>query len=147
MSMALVERPGEGSAAVQARVFLGFDYGTRHVGVATGNTVTGDARPLGRLAAQGPDRLAEIARLVREWQPAGLVVGVPRHPDGAPHRNTQRARRFAQELRERLAPLPVHEVDERYSTVEAARDLGRGADLDAASAAVILRQYLEGLDA
>ena len=128
-----------------AQVFLALDYGTRRVGVATGNTVTGDARPLGRLAGQGEARLDEVARLVREWAPAGVVVGVPFHPDGAEHRNTRRARDFARQLRERLAPLPVHEVDERYSTVEARRGLDAGADLDAASAAVILQQFLGGL--
>jgi putative Holliday junction resolvase len=70
---------------------------------------------------------------------------VPFHPDGAAHRNTRRARDLARRLRERVAPLPVHEVDERYSTVEARRDLGPGGDIDAASAAVILRQFLEAL--
>lgn len=144
MTAVLAAPAGQG-AVVRPQVFLGFDYGSRRVGVATGNTVTGDARPLCHLSTQGDERLADIARLVQAWQPAALVVGVPRHPDGAPHRNTRRALEFAQTLRERLAPLPVHEVDERYSTVEAARDLDRGADLDAASAAVILRQYLQGL--
>jgi putative Holliday junction resolvase len=140
VNSALAARP----STRPAQVFLALDYGVRRVGVATGNTVTGDARPLGHLTAQGEARLQEVTRLVREWQPAGLVVGVPFHPDGGEHRNTRRARAFARQLREHLAPLPVHEVDERYSTVEARRDLGAGGDLDAASAAVILRQFLEG---
>jgi len=77
--------------------------------------------------------------LIDEWQPNALVVGVPFHPDGAPHDNTERARRFARQLHGRFG-LPVHEVDERYSTTEAASD---GApDLDAASAAIILNQFL-----
>ena len=130
-----------------AELLLAFDYGTRRVGVATGNTITRDARGLATVAGQGEARFDAIARIVREWQPAALVVGVPFHPDGAEHRNTRRAREFAQRLREQFAPLPVHEVDERYSTVEASRDAGPGADVDAASAAVILAQYLEGLPA
>lgn len=142
MNAALADPP---PSTRPAQVFLALDYGVRRVGVAAGNTVTSDARPLGHLTAQGEARLQEVARLVHEWQPAGLVVGVPFHPDGAEHRNTRRARDFARRLREHLAPLPVHEVDERYSTVEARRDLGAGGDLDAASAAVILRQFLEGL--
>jgi len=69
------------------------------------------------------------------------VVGVPCHPDGAAHDNTLRAQRFARQLRGRFR-LPVHEVDERYTTVEAS---ARGAsDLDAASAAIILEQFLQG---
>ena len=77
---------------------------------------------------------------MREWQPDALVVGVPFHPDGAPHANTQRAQRFARRLQGRTG-LPVHEVDERYSTVAAQAD---GAhDLDAAAAAVILQQFLD----
>jgi len=68
-----------------------------------------------------------------------LVVGVPFHPDGAAHDNTRRARRFARQLHGRFG-LPVHEVDERYTTTEAAAAGAR--DLDAASAAIILEQFL-----
>ena len=71
-----------------------------------------------------------------------LVVGVPFHPDGAPHANTRRARRFGRELGARFK-LPVHEVDERYTTTAAAA-AGQG-DLDAAAAAIILEQHLAGL--
>ena len=58
------------------------------------------------------------AALIDEWRPDALVVGVPCHPDGAPHENTLRARRFARQLHGRFR-LPVHEVDERYTTTEA----------------------------
>ena len=64
---------------------------------------------------------------------------MPRHPDGAPHVNTRRAQRFARQLQGRFG-LPVHEVDERYTTVEARADGAR--DLDARSAAIILEQFL-----
>jgi putative Holliday junction resolvase len=122
--------------------FLAFDYGTRRVGVASGNTLVHAATPLKAIAAVGEARFEAIARLVAEWRPDALVVGVPFHPDGAPHDNTRRAQRFARQLQGRFR-LPVHEVDERYSTTEA---LAEGAgDIDAASAAVILDQYLRTL--
>lgn len=119
--------------------FLAFDFGTKRVGVAVGNTLTGDARALKTVAAEGDARFAALAALVAEWQPAALVVGIPFHPDGAAHDNTRRAQRFARQLQGRFR-LPVHEVDERYSTTEA---LSQGAaDADAASAAIILNQFL-----
>jgi len=126
-------------AAARVQSFLAFDFGTKRVGVAVGNSLTGSARPLAAVAAQGEVRLAAIARLVDAWQPDALVVGVPRHPDGAEHDNTRRARAFGRRLHARFA-LPVHEVDERYTTVEA-RTAG-AADLDAAAAALILEQFL-----
>jgi putative holliday junction resolvase len=118
--------------------YLAFDFGTRRVGVATGNTVLGRAAPLQTLALEGDARFAAIERLIREWQPDALVVGVPFHPDGAAHDNTHRARRFARQLHGRFR-LPVHEVDERYTTTEV---LAAGArDADAAAAALILDQF------
>jgi putative Holliday junction resolvase len=124
--------------------FLAFDFGTRRVGVASGNSLTRTATPLTTLAQHGAARLDAIAALVDEWRPAELVVGVPRHPDGAAHVNTGRARRFARELRSRFG-LTVHEIDERYTTT-AARSAG-SADLDAAAAAIILEQHLASLPA
>ena len=130
------------ASEARAQSFLSFDFGTRRVGVATGNTLLGHARPLRTVAAEGDARFAAIARLIDEWRPDALVVGVPFHPDGAAHDNTQRARRFARQLQGRFR-LPVHEVDERYTTTEA---LAAGAtDPDAAAAALILDQYLRSL--
>lgn len=126
-------------AASSPRILLSFDFGTRRVGVASGNTVTGTASPLATLSEQGDARFAAIGRLLSEWAPDALVVGVPRHPDGAQHDNTVRAQRFARQLAGRFG-LPVHEVDERYTTTEA-HALG-AADADAAAAALILEQYL-----
>jgi len=123
------------------RSFLAFDFGSRRIGVATGNTLTGAATPLATLEVAAAARLDRIAALVAEWRPDALVVGVPFHPDGAAHVNTARARRFARQLQARFG-LPVHEVDERYTTTEAR---ARGAaDLDAAAAALILEQHLAG---
>lgn len=118
--------------------YLAFDYGLKRVGVATGNGLTRDARPLRTIEAQGDARFARIGQLIEEWRPDALVVGVPSHPDGAPHDNTARARKFIGQLRGRFR-LPVHEVDERYSTTEAISDGAR--DLDAASAAILLQQF------
>jgi putative Holliday junction resolvase len=122
--------------------YLAFDFGLRRVGVATGNSLTRTATPLTTVAAEGEARLAAIAALIAEWRPTALVVGVPRHPDGAAHANTARAVRFGRELGARFG-LPVHEVDERYTTTEAKR--AGSADLDAGAAAIILEQHLAGL--
>jgi putative Holliday junction resolvase len=122
--------------------YLAFDFGTRRVGVATGNALTATATPLVTISAQGDALLAAIAALVGEWRPEALVVGVPFHPDGAAHANTARARRFARAL-ERRFRLPVHEVDERYTTTDAKRS--GAADVDAAAAAILLEQHLAAL--
>ncbi|MFT3817700.1 MAG: Holliday junction resolvase RuvX [Rubrivivax sp.] len=133
---------GVAPVAVPERTFLAFDFGLRRVGVASGNRLLGRGQGLKTIAAEGDARFAAIARLVDEWRPDALVVGVPLHPDGAEHGNTRRARRFARQLQGRFG-LPVHEVDERYSTTEA---LAEGArDADAAAAAIILTQYLQAL--
>ena len=130
------------AAHPQVLSFLAFDFGTRRVGVATGNSLTRTATPLATLGAQGAARLEAVAALIDEWQPSALVVGVPFHPDGAAHANTARARRFGRELKGRFG-LPVLEVDERYSTTSA-RSAG-AADADAAAAAIILEQHLATL--
>jgi putative Holliday junction resolvase len=130
------------SASTAVRCFLAFDYGTKRVGVAVGNSLLRQAQPLKTLAAEGDARFAAIGALVDEWQPDALVVGIPFHPDGAEHDNTRRARRFGRQLHGRFL-LPVSEVDERYTSTEA--EAAGAADVDAASAALILDQYLRGL--
>jgi RNAse H domain protein, YqgF family len=134
-----------------AHVLLAFDFGEKRIGVATGNTLTGAAQPLGTVAETTTDgRFARIGALIREWQPARLVVGRPLHPDGVAHEVTARAERFARQLEGRFG-LPVSLVDERYSSVAAQARLraqGRGArgraaqGDDAMAAAIILEQYL-----
>ena len=142
--------PRPSNAAVQAvdfpahiQQFLAFDFGAKRTGAASGNRVFGGASPLPTIKAEGADaRFAAIEQLIREWQPQALVIGVPYHPDGAPHENTARALKFGRQLRGRFR-LPVYEVDERYSTTEA---LASGAkDADAASACIILEQFLRSL--
>jgi putative Holliday junction resolvase len=123
---------------------LAFDFGLKRVGVATGTRFRGNGQPLRTIAQEGDARFAAIAKVIQEWQPDALVVGVPFHPDGAEHENTLRARRFGRQLHGRFR-LPVFEVDERYTTTEA---LAAGAaDADGASAALILEQFFRELSA
>ena len=115
-----------------AGIVLGFDFGTRKLGVALGNTITGTAQALATVheEANAP-RFAAIARLIEQWAPVALVVGLPVHADGTPHDTTRLAQRFARALRTRFA-LPVAEVDERYTTQIAdtmQRDLRRSRPL------------------
>jgi putative holliday junction resolvase len=133
------EGRGPGNAPLS---YLAFDFGTQRTGVAVGNALLGTALPLKTLREQGDRRFEAIARLIAEWRPDALVVGVPFHPDGAEHDNTRRARRFARQLQGRFR-LPVHEVDERWTSTAAAES--GAADLDAAAAALILDQYLNRL--
>lgn len=128
-----------GGASVSSLTFLSFDFSLKRVGVASGNSLTKSATPLRTITAVGDARFAEIAKLIDEWQPSALVVGVPLFPDGAAHDNTRRAQRFARQLSGRFG-RQVHEVDERYTTTEARAQGER--DVDAAAAALILEQYL-----
>ena len=115
--------------------FLAFDFGTRRIGVASGTRLLGAAEP--RATVKSGDFVA-IAALVKTWQPDALVIGVPRYPDGAPHEMTAKAQSFGRRLAGRHH-LPVFEVDERYTSVEAEAE---GAhDVDAAAAALILEQF------
>ncbi len=98
---------------------LAFDFGTRRIGVAVGNTLLRAAHPLVTIEGDANDvRFAAIAALIEAWQPAQLVVGVPVHADGAAHVMTSRARRFSRQLAGRFG-IAVVEVDERYTTAAA----------------------------
>ena len=122
--------------------FLAIDFGLKRTGVAVGNRQMRTAQSVGTVKAEGDARFAPLEKHLKEWLPDAIVIGVPYHPDGAPHENTSRARTFGRQLHGRFA-LPVFEVDERYSTTEA---LASGAkDADAASACIILEQFLRSL--
>ena len=124
------------------QTFLAFDFGTRRTGVATGNCLTRTASPQPTITAHSGQRIDAVALRIKKWQPDALVVGVPYHPDGAAHQNTALAQKFARQLRAKFL-LQVFEVDERYSTTEA---ISSGAkDADAASACIILEQFLRSL--
>ena len=130
------------SVAPSLHTFLAIDFGMKRTGVAVGNRLLRSAQSVGTVKAEGDARFALIEKHLKEWQPDALVIGVPYHPDGAAHENTARAQKFGRQLHGRFK-LPVFEVDERYSTTEA---LASGAkDADAASACIILEQFLRSL--
>ena len=102
---------------------LAFDFGTKRIGVAVGNTISATARPLTTIDDEKNDtRFAAIAALIREWQPAALVVGLPCYDDGTPHEMTALCRRFANRLKGRF-DLPTLLVDERYTSAAASTAL------------------------
>lgn len=131
--------------------FLAFDFGTRSIGVAVGQQITGTARPLNALKAQnGTPDWTLIEKLLKEWQPALVIVGLPLNMDGTEQSLTARARNFANKIHGRFGvAIKLH--DERLSTVEARtglfehggfRALDKGS-VDSASAVVILESYFE----
>lgn len=130
---------------------LAFDFGTRRIGIAKGNTLLASAAPLTTIDAEQTDiRFARIAALLAEWQPVALVVGLPCNDDGTPHEMTALSRRFANRLKGRFN-LPVLLVDERYTSAAASSALdeqgihGRKqkAVLDQYAAQQILQAYFE----
>jgi putative Holliday junction resolvase len=128
------------------RTLLGFDYGRLRTGVAVGQTLTGTASALVTLQARHnkPD-WDGIDKLVREWQPDGLVVGVPVHMDGTEQEMTAAARKFGRQLKARYN-LPVYEADERLSSAEAEQNLGGAQDkaaIDREAARLILQAWLD----
>ncbi len=134
--------PAPAAVPAHFQSFLAVDFGLKRTGVAVGTRMLRTATPQGTIRAEGDARFAPIAQRIAEWQPDALVVGVPFHPDGAPHENTARAQKFARQLRGRFG-LQVFEVDERYSTTEA--QAAGALDADAASACIILEQFLRSL--
>ena len=127
---------------------LGFDFGTRRIGVAVGNTLMRVARPVSTLEIRERDaRFAAIAALIAQWHAGHLVVGIPVHADGVQHAMTWQARRFARQLGGRFA-LPVSEVDERHtSEIARAEAIGSGregrAQRDAEAARIILQAWFD----
>lgn len=129
-----------------AGTVLAFDFGIKRIGVAVGEAELRTAHPLPGIAAAGDARFVAIGRLVAEWKPARLVVGLPLAANGSAHDTTQRAARFARQLHGRFR-LPVELVDERYTSVAAAERLrghraGRLA-IDSVAAQLILEQYFD----
>ncbi|MBI5437558.1 MAG: Holliday junction resolvase RuvX [Nitrosomonadales bacterium] len=105
---------------------LAFDFGTKRIGVATGNTLLRQANPLTTITDEKTvARFAKIAALLDEWQPGALVVGLPCNDDGTPHELTALCRRFANRLKGRFN-LPVILVDERYTSHSASAQLNEG---------------------
>ncbi len=126
---------------------LAFDFGEKKIGIAVGNTLTRQARPLEIIFSEVRDvRFGRIAALLEEWQPQRVVVGLALAADGGEQPATARCRRFANQLHGRFG-VSVELVDERGSSMEAQRLLGTNAPDDAMAAAVILQRYLDALPA
>lgn len=136
-----------------AGVFLGFDYGRRHIGVAVGQKLTGTATALETIDARdGKPEWGRVSALLNEWQPEGLVVGIPYHLDDSSSATTRAAKDFARQLNQRYA-LPVYHQDERLTSREAesiivqqrrsGRLMRQGADIDKLAAQIILQAWLD----
>ncbi|ANY14849.1 Holliday junction resolvase RuvX [Bordetella pseudohinzii] len=124
---------------------LAFDFGEKKIGIAIGNTLTRQARPLEIIFSERRDeRFGRIGQLLQEWQPQRVVVGLALAADGGEQPATQRCRRFANQLHGRFG-LDVELVDERGSSMEAQAQLGSHAPDDAMAAAIILQRYLDRL--
>ena len=131
-------------------VYLGFDFGYKRIGVAVGQSLTCTASPLATLQAKaGVPDWKVLEKMVTQWQPEALIVGIPTCIDGSKLYTTKAARRFAKQLEAHLA-LKVYLVDERLSTVEARAYLFeqggykkiKGTEVDNIAACIILEQWL-----
>ncbi|MCD6026908.1 MAG: ruvX [Solimicrobium sp.] len=121
------------------KTIIAFDFGTRRIGVAVGNTFLKQAQALTVISAESNKiRFDVIATLLKEWHVTHCVVGLPTHPDGAEHEMTLRCRRFAHQLEGRFG-VTTTLVDERYTS--AVIPAKRGQVIDAEAAALILQQY------
>jgi putative Holliday junction resolvase len=132
---------------------LAFDFGEKRIGVAVGECELRSASPLSAFDAQTNDaRWSALARLIEEWKPVALVVGLPLAPDGTAHDMTARAQRFSRQLAGRFC-LPVTLQDERYTSAEADSRLRddngvrdwrhRKHRLDAHAAHLILKDFFD----
>ncbi|WP_298136601.1 Holliday junction resolvase RuvX [Acidiferrobacter sp.] len=136
---------------MSAETYLGFDYGTKSIGVAVGRLPGARAEGAGCIAGSrsGPDWNA-ITRLVELWQPQGLVVGLPRNMDGTDNPMTAFSLRFGRRLDGRYH-IPVYWVDERLTTVAVrehvletgVRKTRRKAMLDTLAAVAILQAFFD----
>ena len=134
-----------------SRYLMGFDFGTRSIGIATGQEITGTASPLTSIKANdGIPDWDQIEKILKEWQPDLLIVGLPLNMDGTEQEMTQRAKKFGQRLHGRFG-FQVEFKDERLTTTDAkARLFERGgyralgkSKVDAVSAQLILESWME----
>lgn len=134
------------------RLLLGFDYGTKQIGVAVGQAITGQARELCTLkATQGVPDWSQIEALIREWKPDAIVVGLPLNMDGTPSEMSAKAERFSRRINGRFN-VPVYTHDERLTTFEAKGErMSRGGQkgsykdnpVDAIAAMLLLQGWLD----
>lgn len=124
-------------------IVIAFDYGLKRIGVAVGNLLTKTARPLRIIHwTKNDQKWSQISQVLSEWQPAAVVIGVPRHKDGEPNSMTPICEKFANQVEGRYG-LPVVREDERFSSVEAESNSEEDEEfIDDEAAAVILQQWL-----
>ncbi|MBD3609978.1 MAG: Holliday junction resolvase RuvX [Gammaproteobacteria bacterium] len=130
---------------------LGFDFGTKKIGIAIGQTITATANPLQTITAKdGKPNWQELQQLIDQWQPVALVVGRPVHMDGSEQPLTKMADKFANRLRQHYK-LPVIQTDERLSSQEAEALLDElhgknrydASEVDKMAASLILQSWLQ----
>ncbi|MFN7096196.1 MAG: Holliday junction resolvase RuvX [Gammaproteobacteria bacterium] len=132
-------------------ILFGIDFGLRRIGIAVGQTLTQHANPLKIILAQkGEPDWGQFEKLIKEWQPLALIIGIPLNMDGTTQPMTYKARRFAMQLKNRYQ-LPVHGMDERLTSREVRQNLfeqgGYRAiqkhDIDALAAKIILEEWMK----
>lgn len=130
---------------------LAFDFGETRIGVAQGNREIAIAHPIATITGQNnEEKLIAIARLITQWQPEYLVVGLPVHADGTEHKVTALARKFGHRLNARFR-LPIYWADERFSSLYAEELLKQAqvfgkknkAVLDQVAAQAILQSFFD----
>jgi putative Holliday junction resolvase len=133
--------------------YIGFDYGQKYLGLATGQSITGTAQPLTTIQMlQGKPNWPAIEAIIHEWQPNALIVGIALQPDGAESKLSKLARKFGATLQQKFK-RPVHFIDERLTSVAARERLGvtsfptlkQKREIDRISAAIILESWLNSV--
>jgi len=130
---------------------IGFDFGQRRIGVAIGNNISKTAQALITIKSSTNNQTFEaIQKIMDEWRPVSIVVGVPFNVDGSEHKVTNLSKKFAKQLEQKYS-LPTHLIDERYTSIEANHELkDKKIDLkkkklliDQIAAKIILQSYLD----
>ena len=151
--MTMTPRSPHISPLTSRGTILAFDFGKKRIGVAMGELELKMAHPLTTINEKADARFQAIEKLILEWQPVRLVVGLPLHPDGNEHDMSEACRRFARQLQGRFN-LETELVDERYTSVEAEAllaEMGRGGQedkhlIDQLAAQRILQAYFDQYD-
>jgi len=132
-------------------VLLAFDFGMKRIGVAIGTTVTSRARALTMLPAiNGQPDWHVVKKLIQNWHPDALIVGIPLNMDGTTQTITEHAKKFAMHLKQQIG-LPILEVDERLTSVAAREDVFQAGgykalkktQIDSVAAQIILQNWLD----
>lgn len=129
--------------------YLGFDFGTKHLGIAVGQTITKTANPLSTLPMKkGAPNYELLDVIIEKWQPRGLIVGLPLQPDGSHSQTSLAAKRFGQNISQHYR-LPIYYIEERLTSFQARQSLKdspaftqAGQNKDAIAAAIILQSWL-----